>query len=426
MVASDGSQKAAPKKRAPKKRRPGEGSVYRRGNRWTGAVDLGYVDGPGGKRRRRITVNGETAEEVAKSMRLVRARADVGLIIPDGQTSTADFLRSWLETKSGSIRATTVTIYRRAIETHLIPFLGHHRLDRLSPVHVQGFISAKLAAGMSATTVRTTTIVLIGALKSAQEWGLVSRNVASIARLPPPRRYEARPLSGDEARSFLSMIEGSPFAALYWLLIGTGLRIGEALGLRWQDVDLEAGLIHVRHSLQKVKAGVTVTGAGFVPLTTTAALVPPKTPSSRVTLAVPAVVVEVLRQHRGNQAAERQAAGDAWRDHGLVFTTPTPKKPGHNLPPGSPVDYKAAMTRFKEALAAADLPPIRLHDLRHTCAVLLIEGGDGNLKQVQRQMRHSNIGTTLDVYGHVSDALQARAARNMDDLLGKKKSAEPE
>jgi integrase len=136
-----------------------------------------------------------------------------------------------------------------------------------------------------------------------------------------------------------------------------------------------------------------------------------------VTLALPGVVADVLRAHRVAQLAQAAAAGDAWQELALVFTTPTPKTAGHHRPPGSPVDYLAAHRRLRAVLAAAGLPAIRVHDLRHTCAVLLIEGGDANLKQVQRQMRHASIGVTLDVYGHVTDALQARAASDMGRLL---------
>lgn len=420
MVAEEPGAAAAPKRRAPKKRRRhGEGSIYRRGKRWTGSLDLGFETAPDGTiRRRRVTVTGATADEVARELGKLRSRADIGLMVPDGQATVASFLRSWLEAKLGSLRANTVTVYRRAIERSLIPFLGHHRLDRLSPAHVQGFITAKLAEGLSVTTVRTTTRVLIGALKMAQEWGLVTRNVASLAHLPPPRRYPARPLTADESRMFLAAIEKDELRALYWVLIGSGLRIGEALGLRWNDVDFEAGQLHIRHSLQKVRADHGPLGPDTIRLTPTAALVPPKTSTSRTSLALPHVVTAALQRHRAEQEEARQAAGSAWRDHGLVFPTPRPLALGRNLPPGSPADYRGIMARYRGLLDAAGLPQIRLHDLRHTCAVLLIEGGDGNLKQVQRQLRHSSIKTTLDVYGHVTDALQARAAADVDRLLG--------
>lgn len=418
MVAESGGR-PPPKRRAPaRRRRPGEGSVYRRGSRWTAMVDLGYVTGPDGKRRRRrVTVTADTAEEAARELRRLRSRADVGLLPQDGAQTVADFLRAWLDSKAPSIRSTTAAIYRRAIELHLAPFLGHHRLDRLTPAHVQGFIAAELAAGMSATTVRAMVTVLSGALRTALEWGQVTRNVAALAHRPAAVRFPARPLSADEARALLAALEGDDLAALYWLLIGTGLRIGEALALRWQDVDLDARLIHVRHTILRTKAGEQPP-AGAIRLTPTVSLVPPKTAASRVTLALPGVVADVLRAHQVAQLAQAAAAGSAWQDLALVFTTPTPKAAGHHRPPGSPVDYLATHRRLRAMLSAAGLPAIRVHDLRHTCAVLLIEGGDANLKQVQRQMRHASIGVTLDVYGHVTDALQARAASDMDGLLG--------
>lgn len=430
MIAPDGGQKAAPKKRTPKKRRPGEGSIYRRGNRWTGSVDLGHEAGPDGKRRRRrITVNGETAEEVARGMRRVQARMDVGLSVPDGQSTVADHLRAWLDTtKAGSVRPRSLEHFRGHIENHLAPFLGHHKLARLEPMHVQALIADKLKAGLSVTTVRGIVITLSGALRQAQAWGLVGRNVATMVKLPKKKTYKPTPLTGDQARAFLSAIEGDREEALYWLLIGTGLRLGEALGLRWQDVDLPGRLIQIRYSLQKVPIGSDLAGIGrdYIRLSETRILAPPKTDASRATLSLPGIVAGHLEEHAARQAKERAAAGDRWVNHGLVFCHHIGRRTGQTgryVQPGGPLDRNKLLAAFKASMAAAGLPEIRLHDLRHTCAVLLIEGG-GNLKQVQMQMRHARIETTLGTYGHVSDELQARAAVEMDGLLGKGKAGE--
>lgn len=426
MVAEEPGAAAAPKRRAPKKRRRhGEGSIYRRGKRWTGSLDLGFETAPDGTiRRRRVTVTGATADEVARELRQLQARADIGMTVQDGQTSVAAFLRSWLETtKAPGLRPRSLEHFQTHVERHLVPFLGHHKLARLEPMHVQALIADKLQAGLSVTTVRAIVITLSGALKAAQEWGLVGRNVAAMAKLPKKKAFSPKPLTGDQAKAFLGAIQGDRLEALYWLLIGTGLRRGEALGLRWQDVDLAGRVIHVRYSLQKVARGASVAslGADFIRLSDTKILTPPKTEASRTSLAIPGIVARHLAAHRERQDAERAAAGDRWQDLGLVFCHHIGRESeagGRYVPPGGPIDLNVVGREFKTLLSAAGLPPIRLHDLRHTCAVLLIEGGDGNLKQVQKQMRHARIETTLGTYGHVSDELQARAADDMDGLLG--------
>lgn len=429
MVAESGGR-PPPKRRAPaKRRRPGEGSVYRRGSRWTAMVDLGYVTGPDGKRRRRrVTVTADTAEEAARELRLLRGRADVGMVIPDGKTSVADFLRAWLDTKAGGVRSSTLDSYRQHAAGHLVPFLGHHRLSKLTPLHVENLIASMVTAGLATATIRSVIITLSSALKAAVAWGMVPSNAAALAHLPKRQNYQPHPLSMDEAHRLLDQFTGDHYEALFWTMVGTGLRIGEALALRWADIDLDAGRLSVRYSLLRVKAGSKITGVDndMVRLTETAALVPPKTASSRATLSLPAVVADHLRRHKDSQDAARLAAGPKWRDFGLVFTNPVVSRVGRggrHSKAGTPVDYNALLKRYRVALEAAGLPQIRLHDLRHTCAVLLIEGGGANLKQVQRQMRHARIETTLDVYGHVTDELQARAAEEMDGLLGKPKQS---
>ena len=193
MIAPDGGQKAAPKKRAPKRRRPGEGSIYRRGDRWTGSVDLGYEAGPDGKRRRRrITVNGETAEEVARGMRRVQARMDVGLSVPDGQSTVADHLRAWLDTtKAGSVRPRSLEHFRGHIENHLAPFLGHHKLARLEPMHVQALIADKLKADLLAqrSILSTAEMSEAAAATGREEVVLLSPAAASFDQYPD---FEAR------------------------------------------------------------------------------------------------------------------------------------------------------------------------------------------------------------------------------------------
>ena len=224
-------------------------------------------------------------------------------------------------------------------------------------------------------------------------WGVVARNAATLVDLPRVDRDEVRALSPADARAIFSAVHGDRLEPLVVLTLATGLRQGEALGLRWQDVDLDAGAIHVRHALLRMGSKVE--------------LVEPKTKRSRRRIAIPASVVALLREHRKRQLQDRLCAGTRWQDGDYVFTSSI----------GTPMDGADVTRRFQRLLAAASLPRMRFHDLRHGAASLLLAQGV-HARVVMEMLGHSTIALTMNTYSHVIPELQREAADKMEAVLG--------
>jgi integrase len=235
--------------------------------------------------------------------------------------------------------------------------------------------------------------VLHTAFAQAVRWGLVSRNVVALARPPRKVHLEVVALTAEQARTLLACAAGHRFEALFVLALKTGMRRGELLALHWQDVDLEAGVLQVRGTLRRTRAGL--------------AIGTPKTASARRKVALSAGSVAALRRHRARQDEERRRLGDGWQDFGLVF----PNGLGR---PMEPRDF--LFSHFRPLLVAAGLPPITFHALRHTAATLLLGQGE-HPKVVQELLGHAQVSITLDRYSHMTPTLMSGAAATMDRLL---------
>ena len=222
---------------------------------------------------------------------------------------------------------------------------------------------------------------------------MVARNVAALVDRPKQVRHEIKPLTPEQARAFLEEAKGTRFEALFILALTTGMRQGELLGLRWQDVDLDGSRLHIRQTLCS-HGGKLTFGE-------------PKTHRSQRAITLGAATVAGLRSHRIRQAEERLAAGPAWQDYGLVFTTRV----------GTPVEASNLVNReFKPLLREAGLPTIRFHDLRHSCATYLLSRNK-HIKKVQELLGHSQSGITMDTYSHLLPGMQDELAEEMDRLL---------
>jgi integrase len=238
---------------------------------------------------------------------------------------------------------------------------------------------------LSPKTVRNAHGVIRTALRDAVQRGYLARNVAEHARLPRVQRREMETWDAAQLRRFLEHVADDRLAAMWTLYATTGLRRGEVLGLRWSDVDLESGQLTVRHVLTVVEGRAVVTE--------------PKTAKGRRTIALDPATVAGLRRHRVRQLQERVAADVAWQNGDYVFTW----FDGRPLHPQLPTKW------IREHAAAAGLPPIRLHDLRHTWASLALRAGVP-AKVVSERLGHANISITLDVYTHALPAMDAEAA----------------
>jgi integrase len=342
-----------------------------------------------------FSVYGETRQEAQGKLELAKRQREQGIPRLDERQTVEQYLRSWLANYEATVRYDTWRRASQYVELHIIPVIGRVRLARLTAQQVQALYADRMSKGLSPSTVRHLHAVLHKALKSAERLGLVARNVASAVDAPRMRHHEMRCFSREEARRLLAETEasGDRLHALYTLAVSTGMRLGELLALRWKDVDLERDVLRVTATLKRDKEDQWV-------------WTEPKTRRSRRQIALSPVAVAALRAHRARQREERLKVGAAWSDYGLVFCTEA----------GTPLYGGNVYRAFKRLQARAGLPEIRFHDLRHTCATMLL-AGRVNPKVVSEMLGHASVAITLDIYSHVLPDMQQDAAVVMGSLL---------
>jgi len=375
-----------------KKRGNGEGSISRRKDGgWMGQYAVHTAEG-----RKRKTVYAKTRKEVAAKLVKVLSNREDGLTFDAKNLTLGKYLDLWLkDSVQDTVRLTTYQGYERNARLHIKPALGRIKLDRLTPVHVRGLYRERMEAGLSHRMVQLVHTTLHKALKQAVNDGLIPRNVTEAVKAPRPVKKEMQALNPEQARALLGEAHGHRLEALYALAVTTGMRQGELLGLKWEDVDLEARTIRIRRTLSTAMGG----GISFNP---------PKTAKSRRSIRLTELAVSSLKWHRKAQLEERMKLAGLWKDHDLVFTTGV----------GTPMSRADLITRsFKPLLKKAELPDIRFHDLRHTCATLLL-GRGVHVKLVQELLGHSTIAVTLDTYSHVLPGMDDGLADTMDEALG--------
>jgi integrase len=360
------------------KRGNGEGSIYRRKDGdWVAAITLA-------KDGRRREFYGRTRADV--KARLATAAGDHQRgILPTGQRQTVGaFLNRWIEDSvRGQVRPTTEAHYELCVR-HLVRGLGNLDLERLTPADVEHYLRSKQDQ-LATRTINHHRAVLRVALNRAMKWGLVHRNAAALASAPRVVAKPSRFLTPAEAAAVLLAVKGDRLEALYSVALALGLRQGEALGLQWDDVDFDTGQLHVRRQLQRLKGE--------------SHLMPVKTEHSLRTLTMPLVVVAALHDHRRRQLEEGIVQS-------LVFCRQD----------GRPLVNSNVTHAFQERLRRAGLPPMRFHDLRHSCASLLLAQGV-SARVVMETLGHSTIATTMNVYSHVMPSLMQESADAMDRAL---------
>lgn len=350
------------------KRGWGEGSIYRRKDgRWVGQYEVG------GKRR---YIYGKTRKEVAGKLTRAMADRDAGMTFDAGSLRVGDYLDRWLDSLRDTLRRRTWIRHEEIVRLHLKPYLGGIKLDRVNPLQVQSLYRSKLDSGLSPRTVQIIHVTLYKALKQAVKWTLIPRNIAEFVEPPKVPRKEIIPLSKEQVKRLLEAAQGNKLEALYVLAVQTGMRSGELLGLRWKDVDLEGGIVQVRRSVFNghIEAPKSVKGNRSIKLTRTS--------------------IRALREH------ERTSKWVFCTNVGTTISV-------HNLHNRS----------WKPLLVRAALPHNRrFHDLRHTCATLLLSKGV-HPKIVQEMLGHSSITITLDTYSHVLPNMQEKAVEAMEEIL---------
>jgi integrase len=392
----------------PRRRRAnGEGSIYQRASdgQWVG---MAYVYTTTGVRKRR-PVYGRSFDEVREKLDRLKGNSANGVAVPDRTITVAGYLDHWLAQVKETKRATTWRGYESAVRLHIVPVLGTKLVEKLTGADVRRLVavcrtkclcclngydrhrepadqccSAGRCCGRhpSKRQIQFIHAVLRNALSSAERDELVTRNVAKLVQIPTPRYKVGKGLRVPEVKRVLTDAKATRLYALYVVAATLGLRRGELLGLRWEDLDLDRATLTVAQTVQRVDGRLVVDET--------------KSEASDATVPLPKITRRVLVEHRDRQDKERVDAGEIWHDHGLVFPTSV----------GTPIEPRSLNRHFDGIRTRAGLPGVRLHDFRHTVVSLLLELGTPP-HVVQAIARHADLDITLSIYAHTNlDAMR--------------------
>lgn len=355
---------------------------------------------PEGKRRQRwLTFHGSYRQAEAR-LAAELTKVNEGSSADAGQMTVGAYLAErWLPHIRARVRQRTTDSYEVMVRSHIVPHVGGVRLSKLTPADVSRMMDALADAGrLSPTSVKYAHRILKGALKQAVKWELLPRNPCDRVEPPRPEEPKTPVLTADGAATFLEANEADPFYPLYYLALMTGMRQGELLGLRWQDVDFERGFVAVTHQLTRSSAGLS--------------LAPPKSHSGKRAIDLTPDTLDVLKRHRVAQNEARLAVADRWQRNDLVF-------PG---PFGGFYGSRSLLRRFKCALERAGLPPMPFHGLRHTSATLLLLAGV-HPKVAMDRLGHADESMFMSRYAHIIRGMQGEAAVKIEGLVLAKKRA---
>jgi integrase len=366
-----------------------------------------------GRRQNKTVGTYRTKKEAEKAERDALTQQERGTLVDPKTTTIAELLDAWLATKAGSVSPNSHKDYEIAIRRHLKPAFGNVRAQRLAPAQVQARYDAWTAGGMSARMIHRCHIVLSQALAQGLRFGIVTRNVSADVDKPSIARSKPQVWTPDEVSAFLSASLARPILTragntgktrpddltpLWHFLVLEGMRRGEALGLRWSDVNWDRGAVHISQTIIPDKSNKG------------AALIRPRTKTSAGARSVKLTrdTLAVLEAHRDRQRFQRQAAGDAWHDHDLIICTST----------GTPVNPNNVARSYTRLLIRSGVRAIRVHDMRHTAATMLLRAGVP-AKIVSERLGHAGVGITLDLYSHVTPDMQDEAAEAISAILAK-------
>lgn len=369
-----------------------EGSIYQRSadGLWCGVALLGYdVRG----RMIRKTVTAKSRAEVTRKLAQLRRQVDAGKVSTVKTPTLSDLMSRWFETVlSREVARSTYDNYGTIVKYHVLPVLGRRKVTDITVADVDRLLALKLGAGLSASTVHRIRALISQCLDQGVRWGDVPTNVARLSRPPKMVRPEGRTLTREQAQQLLETLKEHRHESLYLLMLSTGMRRGEALGLRWEDLNLENGVVRIKRNLKR-EGGRIVTADT-------------KTLKSRRAVNVPSPVLEALQKNRDLQERERAELGEAWVESGFIFTTSI----------GTPIDPRNLYREFSQICERAGLGHWHPHELRHSAASLMLASGV-KLQVVSEVLGHSSIRMTADVYGHILDPDRQHAASAMSEVL---------
>ncbi|MDD5368951.1 MAG: site-specific integrase [Anaerolineaceae bacterium] len=361
-----------------KRRGHGEGTIFYRDDKkiWVGEITL-----PNGSKQ---TKYAKTQTEVKDWVLQQRTAYKNGVLVANNQVTVGEFLDKWMEeVVRYQVRETTYYCQSVIIRKHIKPYLGEVRLVKLTPSHLQNLLAVKSREGYSKRTVKYIHTIVKQLLGQAKKWNLVATNIAEVVSYPKVDRKPVEPLTQQQANYFLSLLKEDRLYPLYVVFLSTGLRRGEALGLKWQNVDLVNGLLYIKGIIVNIK-GKTVWAE-------------PKTEASRRLVALPEFTQSVLIDHKLHQNVESE-----W-----VFCTSK----------GTPFSPRNILRHFKKMAAQAGLPPeTTIHSLRHFFVSYALAQGVP-VKDVQAIVGHADFRTTAQIYGHLMQGAQMAAAKKVNHLF---------
>jgi len=367
---------------------------------WQARYTAGYDSGTGKQIQRSIT--GKTQKEVSQKLKQLTVDIDNGTYQAPCKLTLSEWLDIWTETYLGSVKPRTVGIYQSDIKLHIKPALGAVRIEALTAPMIQAFYNKmgkpyeKHPNGLSAKTVKNVHGVLHKSLQQAVLIGYLRFNPADACILPRVEKANITPLDDEQITAFLAAIRGNRFETLFIVTLFTGMREGEVLGLTWNCIDFNTGIITIDKQLQLHQEK----GCNAYQLVST------KNGKSRTIAAAPSVIMQ-LKRHHSIQMQQQLMAGSAWQNTDrLIFTDEL----GQHLT--KPTIYR----EYKRLVASIGRPDARFHDLRHSYAVAAIRSGD-DIKTVQSNLGHATAGFTLDVYGHVTTQMKRDSAARMEAYI---------
>ncbi len=371
----------------------GNGTIRKRKDgRWEGRVTTG-VDMRTGKQIQR-SVYGKTKKETAQKLREIIADVDSGLLVESGSMTVGEWVEIWINQYANNIKELSMSTYRAHIRNHISPKLGDIKLSNLKTRDIQMMYNALLRREkpLTAKTIKNIHGVLHKALSQAVKLGYIRYNPADNVSLPKVEKPELKPITDEHIAEFLEAIKGHCYELLYTIDLFTGMRKGEILGLTWDCVNLDTGVVVINKQLiQEKKKG------GQYKLAST------KNSKGR-TVRIPPSVIELFRQQKAKQTSWKKEAGSAWDNSlNLVFTNEI----------GGHLSHTTVTHSFKKIVQSIGLESTRFHDLRHSYAVAAIESGI-DMKTVQENLGHHAASFTMDVYGHVSDRMRLEGANRME------------
>lgn len=385
------------------------GHLERRSDKsWTIVIDVGR-DPTTGKRKRIYRAFRGTKREAEKEMARLIAELEKGTYVEPSKLTFGDYLKEWLKNREhDNLSPTTLRRYSQIVELRLIPKLGMLPLEKLRPIHIQKFMRDVAEEGrldgkttpLSYDSLRYHYRVLHKALEDAVKMQLLPFNPADAVTIPkPPQELDDEPkeeiqvLTAEQVEIMLEAAKITPYYHLLFVAVRTGLRRGELLGLRWQDIDLKAGKLSVKRAL-----AYTPQKGKFFKL--------PKNKKSRRTIDISREVIEVFKDLKKKQAEAKLFYGQYYKDHGLVFCQPD----------GTPMHPDTPSSWFPEFLQRIGLPRLNFHCLRHTHASLLLQAGV-DIKVISERLGHSSIRITYDLYAHLMPGMQKEAVNKLEKLF---------